>query len=110
VEVDGKKARWDVAKGVLIDPPFGPWPRDHAHESLIELAMRNYPLEDPEDFLHTTTPGQDVTEALGFTHWRHKAKIHACCWLWKLAVIIPLLHIALHLFGIPHPEVISFIP
>lgn len=27
VDVDGQKARWDKAKGILIDPPFGPWPR-----------------------------------------------------------------------------------
>jgi hypothetical protein len=28
IEIDGKLARWDKAKGVLIDPPFGEWPRE----------------------------------------------------------------------------------
>lgn len=37
-------------------------------------------------------------------HW------HACCWLWRFALIIPALHIILHLLGVPHPEVIAFIP
>lgn len=27
VEVAGVQARWDRQKGILIDPPFGPWPR-----------------------------------------------------------------------------------
>lgn len=41
---------------------------------------------------------------------RHRLKYHACCWMWKVALIIPLLHFVLHLLGVPHSEFISFIP
>jgi hypothetical protein len=59
--------------------------------------------------LVTTTPGQDVTGILGLRLW-HRGKWHLCCWAWKLALIIPLIHFVLHLCGVPHPEGIGFIP
>lgn len=40
----------------------------------------------------------------------HRLRYHACCWIWKVALIIPAIHIVLHLLGLPHPEVLSFIP
>ena len=46
---------------------------------------------------------------------RDTFKYHVCCWLLKLALVAPLIHIALHvlaLFGIniPHSETIGLIP
>jgi hypothetical protein len=35
---------------------------------------------------------------------------HLCCILWRIAVLVPLLHLLLHVLGIPHPEAITFIP
>lgn len=41
---------------------------------------------------------------------RHRAHWHLCCWAWRLALVIPLLHLVLHLLGVPHPEGIGFLP
>lgn len=35
---------------------------------------------------------------------------HFCCYAWRIALIIPALHVLLHLLGLPHPEVLSFLP
>jgi len=112
VEVEGKKARWDVAKGILIDPPFGPWPRrcecSSSHTCPIHPVEGSYDphwYEPPEDF--PDPEGMPGAPTLG---WHDKFNRHMCCWLWKIAVLIPILHIVLHLLNIPHPEVLSFIP
>lgn len=62
------------------------------------------------EFGVTTSPSEDFTEAMGFWRWNHRAKAHLCCWLWKAALVIPLLHLVMHLLGLPHPEVLTFIP
>lgn len=38
---NGQRARWDKAKGILIDPPFGPWPRPRKPRG-IEFQGRLY--------------------------------------------------------------------
>jgi hypothetical protein len=58
-------------------------------------------------FTETTSPGQDVTNIMGFLH---RGKWHLCCWAWKLALVVPAIHIVLHFLGVPHPEFLSFIP
>lgn len=42
--------------------------------------------------------------------WRHRAHYHACCWMWKVAFIVPVAAALLHFFGIPHPEALHFVP
>jgi hypothetical protein len=71
------------------------------------VRPRRLPRNPP--FLETTSPGQDVTNMLGLRLW-HRGKWHLCCWAWKIALVIPLLHFVLHILGLPHPEFISFIP
>lgn len=37
-------------------------------------------------------------------------KAFAYRWIIRLAVVIPVAHVVLHLLGIPHPEALTFIP
>lgn len=45
----------------------------------------------------------------------HQRLMHACCWMLRFTLIVPLFHLFLHVlayFGImiPHPEFLAFIP
>lgn len=44
-----------------------------------------------------------------------RARQHAFCWAWKLALVVPAIHLVLHALAfvginIPHPESIALIP
>lgn len=62
---------------------------------------------DPQECEHDLIINHECADCdTPFLRLRH----HLCCWAWKAALIVPLIHVVLHFLGLPHPEVISFIP
>jgi hypothetical protein len=51
VEVDGVQARYDTGKGILIDPPFGPWPRKKPGDLTIDSLRLGTLLQAALDLL-----------------------------------------------------------
>jgi hypothetical protein len=52
----------------------------------------------------------EIPNAHDRLHLHERFQHHLCCWMVKIMIAVPLIHFILHFMGVPHPEVLSFIP